>query len=382
MQNQKHLFSLNPDIHYLNCAYKAPLLKAAEEACIRALIKERNPADIGVNDFFDNLETVKTNFGSIVNCNPQNVAVMPSSSYGFASVLNNIDGKQNGNAVTIKDEFPSGYFALEKWCKQHYNKLEVIQPEGTGQLGENWNNRILDAIDNKTSVVLLSSVHWMSGLKFNLKAIGEKCKQVGAKLIVDGTQSVGALPIDVNSLGIDALICAAYKWLFGPYSTALAYISDEFQYGSPIEESWMNRGNAHVFSELTNYDSSYQPRAARYNVGQTSNFILMPILKTGLKQIIEWRPENIQAYCKQLIKPLLTYLDEIGGMVEAERYFSNHLFALKLPKSVDLALLKAIFEERQIIISLRGENLRIAINVFNTEEDIQQLVSAIESARR
>jgi selenocysteine lyase/cysteine desulfurase len=76
----------------------------------------------------------------------------------------------------------------------------------------------------------------MNGLRFDLERIGAKCRQVGAKFLVDGTQSVGALEMDVQRFHIDALVCAAYKWLFGPYSLALAYISDDFSNGRPLEQ--------------------------------------------------------------------------------------------------------------------------------------------------
>src|SRR5690606_1217775 len=130
------------------------------------------------------------------------------------SALLNVKPKKKGNAITIKDEFPSGYFSLQRWCEKNDNELKVIEPNPGLQLaGENWNRKIIEAIDIRTTVVLISSVHWMNGLRFDLKAIGEKCSSVGARFIVDGTQSVGALPMDVEEFKIDALICATYKWL-------------------------------------------------------------------------------------------------------------------------------------------------------------------------
>src|SRR5690606_18561046 len=134
----------------------------------------------------------------------------------------------------------------------------------------------------------ISSVHWMNGLRFDLKAIGEKCSSVGARFIVDGTQSVGALPMDVEEFKIDALICATYKWLLGPYSLGLVFMGKAFDDGVPLEESWMNRKNSMDFSTLTHYESEYEESAARYNVGETSNFILMPMLRESLAQINSW----------------------------------------------------------------------------------------------
>ena len=261
---KKKLFSLNNNVHYLNCAYKAPLLKQAENAAIQALEQERNPFSLSVNDFFVTTEQIKKEFSTIISCQKDNIALMPSTSYGFASVLNCIKSSYK-KAVTIENEFPSGYFALKKWCELNNSKMTIVKRNY--DYAEKWNKNIIDEIDEQTSVVLLSSVHWMNGTKL-LRKIGDKCKEVGAYFIVDGTQSVGAIPLNVSDNKIDALICASYKWLFGPYSSAIGYFSEKFKDSSPIEESWMNRTNAKQFSDLTDYDMNYSPMAGRFNVGK------------------------------------------------------------------------------------------------------------------
>ncbi|MFT6966436.1 MAG: selenocysteine lyase/cysteine desulfurase, partial [Marivirga sp.] len=257
MKSQKELFSLRENIHYLNCAYKAPLLRSAEKACLQALIRERNPVDIKPEDFFEETEQVRTYFAKIINAKAAQIALVPSTSYGFSAVLKNTAGKKNGTAVTVEDEFPSGYFSLKSWCSENANDLLIVKPGSTILIGKSWNENILQQITEKTSVVLISSIHWMNGIKFDLKAIGEKCDEVGAKFIVDGTQSVGAMEMDVKKYKIDALICASYKWLLGPYSIALAYFSDNYKNGTPLEESWINRTNSHEFSNLTAYEERY-----------------------------------------------------------------------------------------------------------------------------
>ena len=378
MECQKKLFSLEEGVHYLNCAYKAPLLKASEEACIRALRRERNPAQMSVDDFFSDSQKVREYFAEIIHADAPNIAIIPSVSYGFSTALNNIAGKHGGKAITIQDEFPSGYFALQRWCRENNNELIVVHtPKGKTPVGRQWNADLLKQIDEKTSVVLLSSVHWMNGLRFDLEAIGKKCREVGAKLLVDGTQSVGALKMDVQAFHIDALVCATYKWLFGPYSIALAYLNETFENGKPLEESWMNRINAREFSALSQYEERYGPHAARYNVGESSNFILMPLLRESLRQVLAWGPENIQAYCRQLISPLRHFLSEMKLDMEEEEYFSNHLFALPLPPGTELQRLRQLLKENKISISLRGAHLRTSVNVFNDEADIQKLIEVL-----
>jgi len=382
MRNQKHLFSLQEDIHYLNCAYKAPLLKSCEVAATKALKDDRNPIGRTPEHFFKDLGIIKSEFSKIVKCNPSQVAIIPSSSYGIASALKNIHCQPGQHAITIKDEFPSDYLALHKWCANHKAELRVISAEAiNGRVGEAWNRSILESITEDTALVIMSSVHWMNGIKFNLEEIGAKCKAVGAKFVVDGTQSVGALQIDVNKFNIDALICAAYKWLFGPYSTGVAFYGDAFNGGEPIEESWMNRTNAADFAKLTNYDLNYTPDAGRYNVGQTSNFILAPMLKSSLIQINTWGVEQIELYCSQLVRPLFDYLNKLGLTIEDDAFRTNHLFGLPMPKDVSSDRLKANFAKNNIYVSVRGQSLRISVNVFNTEQDISKLIEVIEASR-
>lgn len=381
LSNQKHLFNLRPGVHYLNNAYKAPLLKASEAAAIHALARTRNPVDLPPEAFFEEVEVTKRLFAQLINADSASVAMIPSVSYGMASALKNIAAKKGQKALTIQDEFPSGYFALKRWCEQQEVALEVIHPEGgTARVGRQWNARILEQIDDQTAVVLLSSVHWINGVRFDLEAIGKRCREVDARLIVDGTQSVGALPLDVQAVGVDALICAAYKWLFGPYSTGFVYLNHHFDNGIPLEESWMNRLEAQEFSKLTNYEPRYKPQAHRYNVGETSNFILMPMLQEALRQVRAWQVPDIQAYAGQLTEPLYRFLEEKEVELEEPDFVAKHLFSLPLPKRVDPHRLKRLLDENQVYVSMRGTALRVAVSVYNTPEDIARLQEVIEQA--
>ncbi|UZD22422.1 aminotransferase class V-fold PLP-dependent enzyme [Algoriphagus halophytocola] len=382
MDCQKHLFNLDPDIHYLNCAYKAPLLKKAEEAGIKAIQLERNPVNIKPSDFFTGVKEVKSRFAKLIASDPLQVAVIPSTSYGFATALNNISAEPGMKAITVGDEFPSGYLSLRRWCDRHSAKLEVIKPGADMRsMGTDWNQRILDSIDGLTTVVLLSSVHWMNGVQFDLESIGQKCRTVGAKFIVDGTQSVGAFPMDVKKFKIDALICATYKWLFGPYGLGMAFYGDAFDNGIPLEESWMNRTNSQNFGDLTNYDPEYTEEAGRYNVGEMSNFILMPMLNQALIQLNEWTVSEISEYCRDLTRPLFEYFESVGVEVVEAKFRSHHLFGIRLPEEVDADLLKVNLEASGVYLSFRGDLIRIAVNVFNTEEDISSLIQVFERSR-
>lgn len=368
---------MRPGTHYLNCGYKAPLLISAENACMDALIRNRNPMDIRPEDFFQPVDEVRQLFARITHTQAHQIAVIPSVSYGMASVLSAVTPKSNGKALTVSEEFPSGYFALEKWCRQHDQKLSAIAAPTSSEIS--WSDQLISTIDDSTSVVLISSIHWMSGIMYDLKAIGEACRKVGARFIVDGTQSVGALPIDCLEFHIDALVCAAYKWLLGPYSIGLMYVSEGLEKGTPIEESWMNRSNAARFSELTQYDPHYKMGAGKYNVGETSNFLLMPMLNASLSQILDWGVGTIPNYVNRLKQPLLHCLAEL----EPDKDISDrspHLMGVHLPKSISPSKLQQALVKNQVSLSIRGEFMRVSIHLFNDEEDISALVACIQSS--
>lgn len=373
MDCQKHLFSIDPEISYLNNAYRGPLLKASENAALTDLGKMRNPQELQPSDFFTETEEVRGLFAQLISAETDEIAFIPSTSYGFAIALSNWTDQKGKKAITVKDEFPSGYFAVIRWAEEQEVSLEVI-----GEDAElSWNDKILAAIDEYTALVLISSVHWMNGYIFDLEAIGAKCQKVGACFIVDGTQSVGAKPIDVKACKIDALICATYKWLLGPYSLGLAYFGEKFEGGKPLEESWMNRINSRNFSELTNYRQEFLPKAHRFDVGESSHFILMPILKKSLEQILKWSTEEIQHYTSDLKKYLFESLELDPFHAQSS---SNHLFALPLKPGLNPQILKSELENEKVFVSVRGQSLRVSLHLYNDQRGIQRLVSVLEKS--
>lgn len=375
---QKSRFSLDPHVTYLNNAYRGPILKKSEEAALDDLRNMRNPYLVKPSDFFERTERVKALFGDLVKGSKNQIAIIPSTSYGFAVALNNLGNVKAKKAITVSDEFPSGYFSLKRWTLENEGKLQVIEAGSVADsFGKSWNQRLLEAIDPDTGVVLISSVHWMNGVAFDLKSIGQRCREVGAAFIVDGTQSVGVMPIDVEEFQVDALICASYKWLLGPYSLALAYFGERFNSGKPLEESWMNRTNSQNFSGLTDYQENYLPGASRYDVGETSHFVTMPILEKSLEQILEWKPERMQEYAKGLKHGLVAFQESKGLTLDLSEFTSNHLFALQLPKNSNLHQIRTQLEEAKVYVSVRGESLRISINVFNEKQDLDRLTASL-----
>lgn len=384
LSSQKHLFQLPDHVSYLNCAYLSPQLRRVEAVGHTAVSKKNLPFTIQPSDFFTEVNEVKKLFAQLIQTpESERIAIIPSVSYGLANVANNIHLKAGENIIIAADQFPSNTYIWQRLAQNADAELRTVAALKSESRTQIWNEAILNAIDENTKMVAIANVHWADGTKFDLMAIRKKTKAIGALLIIDGTQSVGALPINVTELQPDALICAGYKWLLGPYSTGLGYYGSYFDNGVPIEENWINRLNSEDFRSLVNYQPLYQPGAGRYSMGEQSNFVLLPMLKAALEQLLEWSIENIQTYTKNLSRQPLQILQEMGCQVESEAQRCGHLFGLRLNESdFDFQKLNEAFAEHQVYVSLRGNSIRVAPHVYNEEQDFTQLIRCFEQARK
>jgi selenocysteine lyase/cysteine desulfurase len=361
----------------------SPLAKSVEGAGIEALLRKRNPAVTKAEDFFTDAGKLRKEYAKLIDSpSPDRIVIIPSVSYGMANVVKNIPLTKGDEVIVAAEQFPSNYYPWAKRCDETGATIKTVAPPDTLQRrGQKWNETILEAITSSVKVVTIGNVHWADGTRFDLKEIRKKTTDVGAALIIDGTQSVGALPFDVKSIQPDALICGGYKWLLGPYSFGLAYFGPRFDNGEPIEESWMNRLNSEDFRGLVNYQSQYKPGSLRYEVGEHSNFGYVPMMTEAIRLLNKWKPANIQKYCKSITSESIGVLRENGYWVEDEDSRGYHLFGVRVPGSVDLDKVAAKFKKNKVYVSFRGNAIRVAANVFNTKRDLEKFTSLLLSKK-
>lgn len=374
---QRGLFSLDEKVTFLNCAYMSPQLKAVTAAGTHAMAWKERPNRIAISDFFEPVQRIKSLYADLVNAPADRIALVPSVSYGMAAVAMNAPVRAGDEILLAHDQFPSNYYAWERLAAERGAKLRVVGASNGPDKGRRWNEALLEAINARTRVVALAQVHWSEGITFNLAALRARSRDVGAWLVIDGTQSVGALPFDVAELQPDALVVAAYKWLMGPYATGLAYYGPALDDGRPVEENWINRQGSEDFRRLVNYQSAYQMGAARYSVGEHSNFVLNPMLEAALQQIKAWDVSRIQDYCRQLNEPFLNELSDLGVEVLPRDQRPDHLLCLRLPAGKSMERLQSALTAASIFVSVRGDAIRVAPNVYNRGGDWERLLEVL-----
>ena len=378
---QKSRFILPEGLHYLNCAFMSPLAHAVRAAGIEGIDRRATPHLISPPDFFEESDLVRSLFSRLVNISaPNRVAIIPSVSYGLATVARNAPVEPGGNIVIVEEQFPSNVYTWRRLSAERGLDLKMVQaPEQTGGARASaWNARLLAAIDHRTAVVALPHVHWTDGTVFDLERVSDRARACDALLVVDGTQSVGVLPFDVERIRPDALVCAGYKWLLGPYSIGLAYFGPVFDQGTPLEENWITRHGSEAFADLVRYRDEYQPAALRYDVGERSNFTLLPMLAAALELVLEWTVPAIQEYCRTLTTDLTRTLRDRGYWIEEDRWRAGHLFGIRVRDSVDTPRLAERLRTRQVTVSMRGDAIRVAPHLFNDAADTEALLDALD----
>ena len=159
MNCQRKKFNLSKKFAYLNCAYMSPLLKKVEQAGIKGLKQKRQPYKVIGEDFFHDAETIRILFSDLVNNpKPNRIVLVPSASYGLATVVNNTPLSKGENIIVAEGQFPSNVYPWQSHCDQNEAELKIISaPDTEDKRGQKWNADILAAIDEKTQSGIIGS---------------------------------------------------------------------------------------------------------------------------------------------------------------------------------------------------------------------------------
>jgi selenocysteine lyase/cysteine desulfurase len=185
------------------------------------------------------------------------------------------------------------------------------------------------------------------------------------------------MPFDVQAVRPDFLLCSAYKWLLCPYTLGFLYAAPHRQRGRPIEQHGFNRARAEHAEGATDYPEEFQSGARRYDMGERSNFVNLPMAVVALEQLDTWGPANIAATLKPLTNAIAEGAAKLGLTAPHARLRAPHIVGLsRLGGSLPADLTQRLAQQK-IYVSLRGETLRISPHVYNSPTDVERLLKAL-----
>jgi selenocysteine lyase/cysteine desulfurase len=382
---QRHLFDIPDDVAYLNCAYMSPLMKPVIEAGAAGLTRKAHPWEITPDKFFTGADEFRATAAQFVGCSADDIAIVPSASYGVATAARNLPVKKGQSILVLAEQFPSNYYPWQRRAEETGAALKIVPWPSDSDKDHDWTAAVLESLTADVAIAALPHVHWTSGGRLDLVRIGEACRKLGAALALDLTQSLGALPFSVGGLqnGVqpDFAVAASYKWLLGPYSVGLLYVAPKWQQGMPLEENWIQRSNAHDFSSLILYAEDYDAGARRFDMGERSNFALLPAAVRAMKQLLEWNVAQVSETAGALNRQLASAAADVGFFAPAEPWRAPHYLCLRRKAAIPKELPEMLAREK-VFVSVRGSSIRVTPHVYNTLEDCDRLIQCLRRIAR
>lgn len=370
--SQRAAFNVPAEVAYFNTASLAPQLHAVREAGEAALQRRGRPWTISASDWFSDLERLRSLFAQLIGASPDGVALVPATSYGLAIAARNLPLQADQRVLVLAEEYPSGIYTWRAAARRSGAEILTVDRDP----GASWTDAVLAVLDERVAVVSVPNVHWTDGALLDLAAIAQRTRDVGAALVIDASQSVGAMPTDVRELRPDFLVTVGYKWLLGPFSVGYLYVSEAHRDGEPLEENWINRAGAEDFAALIDYQEAYQPGARRFDVGQRTKFELIPMAIAALEQLLAWQIPRITATLATITASIARQASSHGLNVTADHQRGPHMLGIGLPQN-SRARVSAELADAGCYVAVRGSSLRISPHLHTTDQDVQRLLDTL-----
>jgi selenocysteine lyase/cysteine desulfurase len=319
-------------------------------------------------------EAARAAFAGLLHAEPDEVAVTTSVSQGVSALVSALDLSGERNRIVISEyEFPTvGQIAHA----QELRGAEVVhvRPEADGRIPlERWE----EAIDERAALVCCTAVSFRSGHRHDVTAIAELAHARGALVLADSYQAIGALELDVRTLGADVVTGGTVKYLLGTAGLGFMWLRGSLLLSLlPTQTGWF--ADEDIFA-MSIADYSPHASARRFDSGTPPVPSLYPGV-AGMELIAEAGVPAIEKHVSALVDRLFAGLDELGATVATPRAEGEHGPLVCVVSTDPNALVAALARER-IVTSTRDRNLRIALHLYNAEEDVDRILAALAANR-
>ena len=371
---QRELFDIPDDVAYFNCANMAPQLRSAREAAEAAWHRRARTWLIGSEDWFTEAEERRSLFARLAGVDADGVALVPATSYGLAVAAANLTAAPGQRVLVLAEDFPSNWYTWQRFARRTGATVAAVGRQD----GQTWAEALLDELDERTAVVAVLAVHWTDGALVDLGAVTVRARAVGAAVVVDASQALGAMPLDLAAVQPDYLVSVGYKWLLGPFALGYLYVAPQHRDGVPLEENWISRQGSQDFAALVDYQDRYQPGARRFDVGQRSHFETTAMAIAALRQLLDWEVPRVAATLWRTTGRIEERVRAMGlTLVSPDR--GPHMLGIRLPAPARQRVAAAL-AQAGVFVGLRGSSLRVSPHLWTTDQDIDRLVAVLDGA--
>ncbi len=363
LPSQRHLFEVPPEVSYLDAAAWSPLPRAVRAAGEAGILTKSRPWEHPREAIPAWAERARAAAAGLIGAAADDVAIVGSISHAMAVAARNIEPMPGGRLLRVADEFPSLRFAFDTLAAVHGLVVEEVARPRDGD----WTAAILDAIERPgappLALATLTPLHWTDGGLIDLDRLAPAVHRSGAALVIDATQAVGAVPVDVARWRPDFLAFPTYKWALGPYGLGFLYAAPHRQDGTAIEDNLGNRPPA--------------VGARRYDRGELNDPVALPMAATGLELIAGWGVPAVTARLRGLTDRLAEAAATLPLSVTPRHLRAPHILGLRSPSGLPAGIVDRL-RRRGVFVSERAQALRVSPHVWADADDLARCLAALQ----
>ena len=363
-------FPVTKNYNFQNHAGVAPLSRRAAGAVRTYATEAEADAYVG-HAWYQHAETVRQSCATLINANPDEIAFTKNTTEGLGFLANGLKWMTGDNVISTNVEFPANVYPWMALQSRGVQFKQVIEENGRIPT-----ESIIEAIDSRTRVVTISAVQFASGYRSDLAAIGEACQDKGVILCVDAIQALGILPIDVQAMHIDVLATDGHKWLCGPEGAGFFYCRKELLgHVKPSSVGWICMKNAEDYG---NYEFEFRDDARRFDSG-SYNLVGLMGLGASVDLLLEIGIDRIWSHVRALTDRLVDGVRDKGYRVISSRRKdeASGIVAFISDLHDHHEIQRHLQQEYRLVIAVREGRLRSSPHLYNTSEEIDQLVELL-----
>jgi cysteine desulfurase / selenocysteine lyase len=362
---------------WLNCAHQGPLPERAAAAAREAVDDKRSPWRIADESFAAVPGRLKRAIGRLIGASPDDVVLANSASYGLELLARTLPLAEGDEVLLVHGDFPA---TIYPWLPLRERGVRIRFLPGDDALTP---ERLAAELGSRTRVLCSSWVFSFSGRAVDIGALGEVCRGRGTTFVVNGSQAVGARPLDVSTTAIDALVSSGFKWTCGPYATGFCWLAPRLRDSLTYRPAyWLTHQLAVAGDGLERaprYELAELRGAAAYDVFCTANFVNFRAWTASIELLLEHGIERVAAHDQALVARIVERL--AGGPLRilsprAEPERSTLVFVTH-PDQAENARLHAALREARIEVALRAGRLRLSPHLYNTPDDVERALAVL-----
>ena len=368
------------DATYLNFAAHAAIPRVALNAVHASVAAKRRPHTVDDQAFFSIARSLRQSLATLIGANQDDIALTSGAGAGLATIAYALKWSAGDEVLIAGGEFPAHYATWKPMEAREGIRVRIAPAQGQFmQTGD-----LIAAMTSRTRVISVSHVRFDDGSLLDASSLAAECKKNGTLLVLDVSQSCGAIPMDVRSLGADFIVCAGYKYLLGPFGTGFLWVKPQnADLLRPGPYNWLSQ-DVENFAHLNYVDPSPARTLSRWDAAEAAsvyNFNLT-VMEASAKFVVNATPALIHEHNQSLINYFLERLPDGYRLASPRPASQRGVFGcFDVGGCSHTESLYQTLRDKGFVVALREGRVRVAPHLLNSTGDIDRLLVAMEEAR-